>query len=172
MLGRQGTILSGVAIAGTLLLGTTGLVMGQQDQPIVAPPASTAQGGMTGDGMTGGAMMGDGMMNGQGMSEMHTLMQEMHEQHGSGTMVAGEGMTGAMDPGVVQPEQRDVMQEMDTLMQEMQTLMQEMHEQNGSGMMGGQGMMGGMGGQARPGGAESTPAGSTPEDHEQHHPGS
>ena len=56
MLGRQGTILSGVAIAGTLLLGTTGLVMGQQDQPIVAPPASTAHSGMTGDGMTGHGM--------------------------------------------------------------------------------------------------------------------
>ena len=115
-------ILFGSALAGTLLLGTAGLVAAQDP---TTTPSPTARSGMTGGAgmMSGGMAGGAGMMGGAGMG-------------GAGMMGgAGAGMMGGqMDTGTMTSDQ---LEQMDKLHDQMvasgtceQAQMQEHHAQH------------------------------------------
>lgn len=114
-------ILAGSALAGTLLLGTAGLVAAQDP---TATPSPTPWSGMTGGaGMMGGGMSGGTGMMGGGMS-------------GDGMMGgAGAGMMGGhMGTGTMTSDQ---LEQMDKLHDQMvasgtcdQAQMQELHAQH------------------------------------------
>lgn len=95
-------ILVGGALAGTLLLGTAGLVLAQDPTPSPTASPALGPGMMSGAGMMGGqsgAGMGAGMMTPEQLGQMSALhaqmvavgacdparMQQFHEQPGSGT---------------------------------------------------------------------------------------